>query len=128
MHSNLAISAMAGGPQWVGIYALSHEDRLWRRLRDNDDHSARDELLDLHMPYARVVAGSYYAKRMHDEIDFAEYLRLASLGMSEALDRFAPDVGVIFKIFAARRMHDTILEGVRRLREQQQIGNNRAHG
>lgn len=62
----------------------------------------------------------YYAKRMHDEIEFADYLQLSSLGLIEALDRFDPQVGVLFKTFAARRMHGAILDGLERLTEKQQ--------
>lgn len=121
MHSNLASTCMAGRPTWAGLYAISHESQLWQRLRDDADPTARDELLDLHMSYARVVARTYYAKRMHDEIEFADYLQLASLGLVEALDRFDPEGCVVFKTFAARRMHGAIVDGVKRLTEKHQL-------
>lgn len=98
----------------------SGEAALWQRLREDRDVAAREALLDMHLPYAKVVAASYYAKRMHDEIEFADYLQLSSLGLIEALDRFDPQVGVLFKTFAARRMHGAILDGLERLTEKQQ--------
>ena len=100
--------------------APTEEQLLWRRLRDEDDATARDALLALHLPYARVVAATYYGKRYHDEIEFGDYLQLASVGLLEALDRFDPERGIQFRTFAARRMHGAILNGLERLTEKQQ--------
>jgi len=61
-----------------------------------------------------------HAKRFHDEIEFADYLQLASLGLIEALDRFDPAVGMQFRTFAARRMHGALLDGIERFTEKQQ--------
>lgn len=93
---------------------------LWERWRNQGDEAARATLLDMHLPYARLVAATYYGKRYHDEIGFDEYLQLASLGLIEALDRFDPAVGVQFRTFAARRMHGAILDGLEKTTEKQQ--------
>lgn len=98
----------------------SAEATLWELWRNCADEDARRQLLDLHMPYARVVAASYYAKRMNDEIEFGDYLQLASLGLLDAMERFDPGVGVQFRTFAARRMHGAILDGIQQLTEKQQ--------
>lgn len=98
----------------------SSEALLWQRLREGKDAQARDQLLKLHLPYARVVAASYYAKRFHDEVEFGDYLQYASLGMLEALERYDPARGVQFRTFAARRMHGAILDGLERQTEKQQ--------
>ena len=44
------------------------EALLWQRMRSAGDVQARERLLGLHMPYAKVVAASYYSKRFHNEI------------------------------------------------------------
>lgn len=93
---------------------------LWRRLRDSGDAGARNQLLDLHLPYAKIVAGSYFSKRFHDEIEFGDYHQLACVGLLEAMERFDPGRGVQFRTFAARRMHGSILNGLERLTEKQQ--------
>jgi len=93
---------------------------LWRRFREQGDQRARAALLALHLPYARVVAASYHAKRRNDEIEFCDYSQLATLGLIESIDRFDPAVGVLFKTFAARRMHGSILNGIEQLTEKQQ--------
>lgn len=96
------------------------EALLWKRLRDDGDAQARECLLGLHMPYARVVAGSYYSKRFHDEIEFGDYHQFACVGLLEAMDRFDPGRGVQFRTFAARRMHGAILNGLEKSTEKQQ--------
>lgn len=96
------------------------ERDLWNSWRKDGDEDARGQLLSLHLPYARVVAASYYAKRLHDEIEFGDYLQLASLGLIEAVGRFDPEYGVQFRTFAARRMHGSILDGIEHLTEKQQ--------
>jgi len=112
---NPAPVAGAGGPDGESTQAA-----LWAAWRDHADEAARQQLLELHMPYARIVAASYYGKRIHNEIEFGDYLQLASLGLIEALDRFDPAVGVQFRTFAAKRMHGALLDGIEQLTEKQQ--------
>jgi RNA polymerase sigma factor for flagellar operon FliA len=102
--------------------ALAHVDEvaLWRRLRSDGDPAARERLLARHLPYARVVAATYYGRRYHDEIEFGDYLQYASIGLLEAVERFDPERGALFRTFAARRMHGAILNGIERLSEKQQ--------
>ena len=100
--------------------ALVDEHALWVRWQGAKDFSAREALLTRHLPYARTVAATYYAKRMHDEIEFGDYLQYARIGLLESLDRFDPAIGVQFRTFAARRMHGAILDGIERLTEKQQ--------
>src|SRR3954468_3185376 len=96
------------------------EAALWRELRATGDAALRERLLVLHLPYARTIAATLYARRFHDEIEFGDYLQLARVGMLEAVDRFDPARGVQFRTFASRRMQGAILNGIERLTEKQQ--------
>ena len=96
------------------------EARYWHRLRSHGDRQARERLSGHFLPYARTIAATCYARRTHNEIEFEEYLQLASVGLVEALDRFDPGRGVLFKTFAARRMIGSILNGLERLTEKNQ--------
>jgi RNA polymerase sigma factor for flagellar operon FliA len=98
----------------------SQELLLWERYRRDGDEAARADLLKMHLPYAKVVAATYYGRRMHDEIEFAEYHQLACMGLIEALGRYDPRQQAKFRTFAARRMHGAILDGLERLTEKQQ--------
>jgi RNA polymerase sigma factor FliA len=99
---------------------VSSEASWWQEWRGAGDAQAREKLLELHLPYTRVVAAAYYARRYSDDIEFGDYLQYASVGMLEAMDRYDPQRGVQFRTFAARRMHGAILNGLERLTEKQQ--------
>lgn len=96
------------------------EPMLWDRLCRTSDALARQVLIERYIPYARIVAASYYARRIDDDIDFADYFQMASMAVVESIDRFDPSRGVQFKTFAARRMHGAILSGIERFTEKQQ--------
>jgi len=98
----------------------SSETELWRRWRSERDVSAREQLITQFQDYARIVAATYYARRISEEIEFGDYLQLARIGLIESVDRYDPAVGAQFKTFAARRMHGSILSGLERLTEKQQ--------
>ena len=107
----------------AGVAAAADETderALWSRWCDGRDARSRDRLLAIHLPYAKIVAATYYGRRLHDEIEFDEYLQHARVGMLEALERFDPERGVLFRTFAARRMHGAILDGLERATEKQQ--------
>lgn len=93
---------------------------LWRQWRGDGDAAARERLLGLHMPYARVVAASYYARRFSDDVEFGDYLQYASIALLEAMERYDPARGVQFRTFAARRMHGAILNGLQHATEKHQ--------
>ncbi|MWL90514.1 sigma-70 family RNA polymerase sigma factor [Cupriavidus sp. SW-Y-13] len=96
------------------------EAALWRRYRETGAQADRDVLIRHYLPYAQIVAATYYGRRTHDEIEFEEYLQFATVGLVESVDRYAEDRGAQFKTFASRRMHGAILNGLERLTEKQQ--------
>lgn len=93
---------------------------LWQGWIDRRDPAAREKLLAMHLPYARIVAATFYARRTHDEVEFDDYLQLASVGLLESFDRYEPSLGAQFRTFAARRMQGSILNGLARLTEKNQ--------
>lgn len=100
---------------------LANEElALWSRVRQHGDAQARDTLLEWHLPYAKVVAATYFARRINDEIEFGDYLQFARVGLLEAFERYDPDAGAQFRTFAARRMHGAILDGLAQMTEKQE--------
>jgi RNA polymerase sigma-B factor len=72
------------------------EKELWRRLRDERDQFAREELVRLYMPIARRMAGRYSGVvEPYDDL-----VQVASLGLLNAIDRFDPANGTPFIGFA----------------------------
>jgi RNA polymerase sigma factor for flagellar operon FliA len=102
-----------------GHCELGAERELWDRCRAGDA-GARQLLLDMHLPYARVVAASYFSKRLNEEIEFGDYHQLATVGLIECVDRYDPSLNVQFRSFAARRMHGALVDGIERMTEKQQ--------
>lgn len=103
-----------------GRVGPSEEEALWRYWRENPTAAAREQLICHYLPYARMVAATYYARRTHDEIEFDEYLQFATVGLVESIDRYQDDRGAQFKTFASRRMHGAILNGLEHMTEKQQ--------
>ena len=100
--------------------APEREAALWARLNAHGDAHARAALIEMHRAFARVVAATYFGRRIDDDIDFDEYHQWALLGMIESVDRFDAARGVGFRTFASRRMHGCILDGLEHATEKQQ--------
>ena len=94
--------------------------QLWNRWHRQRDAEARELLISHHMVFAKTVAATYYGKRVNNEIEFADYLQWATLGMIESLDRFDPEMGFEFKTFASHRMRGAILDGITSSSDKQQ--------
>lgn len=70
-----------------------------------------------------MLAAGLYARRTHNEIEFDDYLQLASVGLIESVERFDPRQGVQFRTFASKRVQGAVLNGLARMTEKgQQIG------
>lgn len=76
---------------------LSGESELWRRLREQRDPVAREELVRRYLPYAKNLALRY---RGASE-SFDDLLQVANLGLVNAIDRFEPERGTPFAAFAS---------------------------
>ena len=85
-----------GAPTGAGE-GLAAEALLWRRLRDQRDASAREELVRRYLPFAKNLALRY---RGASE-SFDDLLQVANLGLVNAVDRFDPARGTPFAAFAS---------------------------
>lgn len=98
--------------------ASTEESQLWHAWRRHGDTSARERLVHLHMDFARILSGKLYARRYTDEVEFVEYLQLASVGLIESIDRFDPERGASFRTYASHRIQGAILSGLEALTER----------
>lgn len=98
--------------------ASTEESRLWRAWRLQRDAAARERLIHLHFGFARIMAGKLYARRHTDEVEFDEYLQLASVGLIESIDRYDPEQGASFRTYASHRIQGAILSGLEALTER----------
>ena len=85
-----------GAPNGPGE-GLAAEALLWKRLRDQRDPAAREELVRRYLPFAKNLALRY---RGASE-SFDDLLQVANLGLVNAVDRFDPARGTPFAAFAS---------------------------
>jgi len=96
------------------------EAALWRE-KQAGSAEAREKLFELHLPFARGIAGRQFRDRGRGDLEFADLLQLACTGLLEAIDGYDPGRGVPFRGYAARRVRGSVADGIARtseLREQ----------
>ena len=111
------MAAGAGGDGSPDAVELA---RLWAEYQRSRDHDTRNRLIELHLPFCRRMAAWLYGQRGVVEAEFADYLQLATLGMIEALDRYAPERGVPFEAFARLRVRGAVLNSLASMSEKYQ--------
>lgn len=98
-------------------------DRHWRALHLGPSEAvgeARQALFMHHMPYARAVAATLFARRHRDDVEFDDFLQLANIGLIEAISRFDPTLHVRFTTFCTPRLRGAVLNGIEKLTEAQE--------
>ena len=85
---------------------------LWNRWRDRRDESARNELVEIYLPFARTIAAKQYTARGSDVLDFDDYMQFATIGLIESVENFDPHRSARFETFASYRVRGAILNGL----------------
>jgi len=85
---------------------------LWRAFRLEGNDAARMELADHYLPLARRIAASLFVRRIGNELEFADYMQYASVGLLEALEKYDPDLGAAFETYATYRIRGAVLNGI----------------
>lgn len=93
------------------------ESALWDSAKKGDSQ-ARERLIEGYLYYARIIAAKLYSRRIDSDLEFAEYLQFATVGLIEAVDRFDPTKNIKFKTFAGLRVHGAVLSGLEQLSEK----------
>jgi len=96
------------------------ESGLWSKFRESGDANAREALIEMHLPFARIIAAKLFARRQVQQIEFDEFLQYGVVGLLEALDRFDSTRNVPFRSYAALRIEGAILNGIERHNDQQE--------
>jgi RNA polymerase sigma factor FliA len=81
------------------------------------DIAARERLVHLHLPLAKRIASSLYARRPGNQVEFGDYLQLAYVGLIEAVERYDVSADAQFSTFATYRIRGSILDGVPKMTE-----------
>lgn len=92
----------------------------WREFAATRDNALRNQLVEAHLELARIVAATLYRNRGSLEVEFADYLQLATLGLIESVDRYDATLGVQFDSYATLRIRGSVLNALTGLSEQYQ--------
>lgn len=84
----------------------------WERYRNTGDISARNRLVERHLPLVHHFARRMQARAGDLELD--DLVSAGSLGLLDAVSAFAPDRGYRFSTFAAPRIRGAMLDEMRR--------------
>src|SRR5258708_4656713 len=74
----------------------------------------RDALIEDHLPHVKYVAERLAAK-LPPWVDINDLIGAGMLGLLDAVDKFDPSKGVMFKTYAEMRVRGAILDSLRDL-------------
>ncbi|MBX6364088.1 MAG: FliA/WhiG family RNA polymerase sigma factor [Gemmatimonadetes bacterium] len=86
---------------------------LWTAYRRDGDESARERLLERHMPLVHHIARKILAA-LPEQAELGDLVSAGTIGLMNAIDTFEPDRGLAFSTFAAPRIRGAILDDLRR--------------
>lgn len=93
-------------------------DQLWEAFAAKRDLEGRNALVELYLPWCRVIARAAYARRGGLAAEYLEYVQLATLGLIEAIDHYDRVKDVSFEAYAHTRVRGAIFNGLRSLTEK----------
>jgi len=88
------------------------EASLWHAYVECRDPGMRVDLIGRYMQVAQRIAATMYTCRPIRELEFADYLQYARIGLIEAIDRYEPGRGASFATYAGYRIKGAILNGI----------------
>lgn len=101
-----------------GELAGEQELALWELVKERKDQAARHTLIEYYTFLAKRSAASLYAHRPDNEVEFADYMQYAVVGLIESVDRYDPSQKVPFSAFAKYRIRGSVLDGIEKLSER----------
>ena len=89
----------------------------WARYCTAPEPTLREELVQIYLPSARVIAARMYRRRGGLSAEFSDYMQSALLGLLRAIDRYDPAQQIPFMHFAARHIRGAVLDALPSLTE-----------
>lgn len=89
------------------------EKELWARYRQGRDARVRERLFSHYAPWARRVALGIHRRVWRYPVERSDCIQNAAVGLLEAVDRYDPDRGIDFRLYAAPRVRGAVFNGLR---------------
>lgn len=87
---------------------------LWERFKEDDDQSAREELILNYSPLVKYVAGRVSVNLPHS-VDSCDLISYGMFGLIDAIEKFEPGRGFKFETYAISRIRGAIIDELRAL-------------
>lgn len=94
------------------------EDELWKKFIQQRDDAARHALINHYLPLARKISAILFSRRPGNDLEFADYMQCAVLGLIEAVDKYDPTKNASFPTYASYRIRGSILNGIEKTNER----------
>lgn len=85
------------------------EKKLWAEYKRTGNPKARDTLIRQYIPLCRHIAG-----KVRTHLDYEDTLSLSYIGLMDAVEKFQPSKGILFKTYAYLRIRGEIYDGIRK--------------
>lgn len=105
----------------------SAEQLLWERYCLDRDQEARDYLFLLYAPWATSIARSVFHKIRPAQMELADYVQNATVGLLEAMSRFDVARGIDFKLYGKPRVRGAVFNGLRVFLSESRPENSQYH-
>ncbi|MCW0460028.1 RNA polymerase sigma-D factor [Xanthomonas sacchari] len=93
--------------------SLEIEVELWRRFKVDNDLVARDYLLTEYSPWVASVVMTVLRRAGSRDLDWSDHMQNGHLGLLEAMNRYQPQKGVPFQLYAKARVRGAVFNGIR---------------
>jgi RNA polymerase sigma factor FliA len=85
---------------------------LWARYKQDQDSTARDELILNYSPLVKYVAGRL-ASSLPQTVDTADLISYGIFGLIDAIEKFDPERAIKFETYAISRIKGAIIDELR---------------
>ncbi len=85
---------------------------LWQMYKDDDDQSAREQLILNYSPLVKYVAGRVSAN-LPQTVENADLISYGIFGLIDAIEKFEPERGIKFETYAIARIKGAIIDELR---------------
>jgi RNA polymerase sigma factor for flagellar operon FliA len=86
----------------------------WKAYKENNDASAKDQLIIHYIDLVKIIAGKLYIQYNHN-VEFEDLVSNGIIGLIDAVEKFDPSKNIKFETYANFRIRGSIIDQIRNL-------------
>lgn len=94
----------------IDLLSKEEEEALWQAYYHEEDLEARMSIIEHYQPLVLKEANAYKSSK----VDMMDCIQEGTIGLIEAVERYNPERGIAFSLFAVHRIRGRILDFLRR--------------